>query len=598
MKLISTKILSCAAVLCLASTSANALQYTATASGNFSSTSVWLGGVVPPNPLLGANDIIINSGVTITLDRDLTLSNTNSLLQMKGTAKIISTSKNYLSVKNGFFLGDLGCSIDVDSVFVDSNPQIQFYGSITANTLALSGAPFSLNVTLNVNKTLRLTGTMASQLTLGTMTLSTGTPRPVIVFDGGELTVGSSATFNLTNPYNVRYENTGKQIGTGWELLGAGCTDLDVAVGSSNSTSLYADLNVKGALKLTSGTLTMNSFNINLGANGTIDAAGGSGTISSNGGSDIKISSTAGTIGSIRFDALNNIIDNFTMNTGAGGGIIELLTDMSVATKLDLQDGKINVKGNNLIISPTATISGGSSNSYIITEQGGALRQDIAGNAIANYPVGHMNAYTPISIESKNGTQYTEMGVNVSQGVKAHATMGADLAASQPVVDATWIITQQSTTNLDYAIELKWQAGSEVNSFDRGNSFVTMYNTDDWEKTTPTAASTTGSMYSQKKDGITSLGSFAVFDQNTVNVKDFISGNIVNLYPNPAKNSLRLDLQTETTATIYNLSGQAVNTSLLNNASNIIDITDLPSGMYIIHLASENVNGTGRFVKQ
>jgi|GEM_PF-2108656 len=594
MKLKFTQI-SLIAILCLAFTNAQALQYVATTSGNYGSNSTWLNGNIPPDPI-GANDVIINSGVTVTMDRNIVISSTFTVFQMKGNAKITSTTKNYMSITGGNFIGDVGCVIDVDSIYVGSGPSIQYFGSMTANTLAMSDAPFALTINLTVNKTLRLVaGT--SQLSTGTLALATGTPRPVIVFAGGELLVGTGATFSLANPYDVRYEDANKAIGGGWELLGAGYTDIEIAVPTSSSANLTSNLNIKGNLKLTSGTLLLNSFDLVFGANSMIDASG-TGSVSSSGGSDITINSTAANIGILRFDIPNNVIDNFTMNTGPSNGTLELATDLSVATKLDLQSGKINTKGNNLYIATGATISGGSSGSYVISETGGALRQEIAANATATYPVGHKNAYTPIKIESKNGSTYSEMGVNVAQGVNAHLTTGTDLSATQPLVDATWTINQPSTTGLDYAIEVMWEASAELNSFDRGKSYVSYYDAHDWDMLTPTAASNSGSMYSQKKDGISTLGSFAVFDENTVGINNIIKGNTIGLYPNPAKNILRIDLNSTAEATIYNVSGQAVNSASLNRNNNTINISSLPAGMYYVHLKGEDTNATGRFVKE
>lgn len=572
-----------------------AVSYTASSSGNFSSPSTWLGGNVPPSTI-GANDIIINSGVTVTLDRNIIVSSTFSLFQMKGTAKLVSTSKNYLSVNSGNFTGAATCSIDIDSVYIGSAASIQYFGSITANTIALSGSPLTQTIDITVNKTLRLMGLIA-QLVNGNLTLGTGTPRPVIVFAGGGLLVGSGATVGLANPYDVRYEDPSKSIGLGWELLGTGLTDIEVAIGSSNSTSLAANLNVNGGLKLTSGTLDLNSFDLTFGANSTIDA-GGTGSLSSSGGSDIMIQSTASAIGTLRFDATNNMIDNFTMNTGSSNGTLEVGSDLTVMTKLDLQSGKINIKGNNLIINAAGAISGGSANSYVITETGGALRQDIAANATATYHVGHSGAYLPAMVESKNNTTYSEMGVNVVQGVNEQLTSGANIAATKPAVDATWTINQNSTTGLDYSIDLMWSASSEVNSFDRSKSYITHYTSGSWDVQTTSAATTSGSTYAQKRENISTVGSFAVFDENTVGINDVITKKTINLYPNPAKGDIHVNVEEATQATIYSVAGQVVNSTLLNSSINTINISNLPAGMYHIHLIGESTKAAGQFIKE
>ena len=161
MKQTFTKIL--LSILCLFSAiNSQALVYTVAGSGNFSDPATWLGGVVPPVPL-GANDIIIGGGFTVTLDRNLILSNTNSLVQLQANSRIQSTGNNYIVLSSGTLTGDMASVIDVDSVFF-GNTLIQYSGSITGDKITFAGTniPSGITVNADIGKTLRCSAAVIS----------------------------------------------------------------------------------------------------------------------------------------------------------------------------------------------------------------------------------------------------------------------------------------------------------------------------------------------------------------------------------------------------------------------------------------------------
>jgi len=73
----------------------------------------------------------------------------------------------------------------------------------------------------------------------------------------------------------------------------------------------------------------------------------------------------------------------------------------------------------------------------------------------------------------------------------------------------------------------------------------------------------------------------------------------INIYPNPVKNQLfiELDNQEVTEITIIDYSGRIVKTITNNNAKSI-DVSDLTQGIYILKVATENGVLTNRFIKQ
>lgn len=216
------------------------------------------------------------------------------------------------------------------------------------------------------------------------------------------------------------------------------------------------------------------------------------------------------------------------------------------------------------------------------------------------YHVGHSGGYSPAIITNKNGGIYPEFGINVSNEVKAQGTTGPDISSVEPLVKTMWTTSHTGSQTANYDIEVMWSAGAEVNGFNRVASNIAFYTTGKWTRSTTSAAGSSGSMYTQKKEGANGFGAHTVFDLQTLGVKDIATGNTINIYPNPATTVLNFDLRSfeNIQATIYSTTGQAISTAILNVANNSMNITQLPQGVYYVQLHSNDFSGTAKFVKQ
>lgn len=596
MKLTFTKIIY--TVLCLLfAFNSRAAIYTAATSGNYSNNSTWVGGMAPPANV-GANNIVIGGGITVTLDVNLVVSSTFSLVQLQANGRIESTSSHYISLTGGQLTGDINSTIDVDSVYI-GNTNISYNGTITGDKINFAGPNLPGNITIQADEYMYFTSGLTNLSSGSIIILATGSPTPTIVMDGGTFII-TGANFNLTTPYNVRYQQPSVSIGSGAELTGSGLADIEIAVGAGNSVNLDQDLTVNGLLKLTSGSLALNfgNYKLFMAGNSSFDP-GGTGTIMGSATSEIIITSTATNLGTVRFTN-GSEVKNLEMKAANAAAELKLGSSLRVSGILTLQKGRINVQGNTLSIAGgIGSISGGSASSYIVTEANGQLKQDVPASSATIYPVGHASAYTPAVITDQKGAVIAEMSVNVQQGVKDQGSTGTDMAVTKPLVNATWMTSVAgSPTNLDYKLELQWAAASEVNSFDRSKSFVSQYDNNKWSNQAGTAAGTNGSMYSAQKSNVTSGGTFAVLDESTLSIDNIISGETISLYPNPAKNLLNITVSEMATATLYNTTGQVVLTAEIGKNNNAININHLPAGMYFVQLQGEETNGTARFVKE
>lgn len=597
MKQTFTKIVVTACFL-LQSSDVDAAIYTAGTSGNFSNTATWVGGVVPP-AYVGANDIIISSGVNVTLDVNLVLSHSSSLLQLQGNGRLASTSSNYIALMGGNVAGNAASTIEVDSITF-GNATYLFDGSITANKITLAGVNLPGNVNIKAEKFLYFTSGITSFQAGATIALGTGTPPPTIVMDGGSFSLVGGVNFNLTTAYNLRYEQPSGIIGSGPELSGTGLGEIEIAIGAGNFVMLDNDLTVKNLLKLTSGSLALNNgtFKLIMAGNSSFDP-GGTGSIQGSNNAEIVITSSATNLGTVRFAGSSPEVKNLEMKAANNNAELKLGSSLMISGQLNLQSGRLNVQDKTLSIAPgLGSITGGSTNSYIITEANGQLKQDIVANSTANFPVGYASAYAPVTITDQKGSHMAGMMVNVQQGVKEQGATGNDMAATKPLVNATWTTSLSGSPTVSYSLEASWSAGMEVNSFDRNRSFVSQYTGGKWQNADGGTAGTAGSMYTSKKDSIKAGGTFAVLDATTLGIDNIVTEHRIAVYPNPAKDILHLVVNSTATATFYNAIGQPVGSANLIQGDNTVNIDYLPAGVYFIQLSGEQVNGSSRFVKE
>ncbi len=577
-----------ATAMILTSAQLNAATYTAILSGAFSNTATWSGGIVPPLQLQSGDDVIIPSGITISLDQNLTLTSSTSL-DVDGA---LTGGSGYALILTSGTLSGTG-SIDIDSISAAFTSGFNFTGNLTTNTFYSTNANINSAATIMVDNMLYLAG--------GTMTMAAGSlslgNNATIVVDGGMITL-TGGTANLTSTYHVMYK--GATSTAGLELSGTGLTNITVNTNSGQEVKLSNDLTINGDLALTMGALNLNNNNLTFSANGDL-AASGSGTITSSSGSDITINASGGLSGTVRFTSGGNTVDDFTLNLGSGSASVMVNGDLMISGNLNLQQGRLNIGANKLEVDANATVTGGSANSFVITGTGGTLSLNVNTGATQTFHIGTNNDYAPIMIKSNSGSASSRFSIGVNADVKANGTTGASAGATQPLVNATWFVASSATSNVNVDMTTMWSTNMEVNSFNRAKAYISHYTNGNWDANVASAATMSGSMYSMTRAGISSFSPFAVFDENTtLSVDEIVARTNISLYPNPATDVINISVQgnsNDMNAEIYNVSGQVVYKAAVQNNSSI-NISNLPDGMYYIKLNGETANGTQKFIKQ
>ncbi len=99
--------------------------------------------------------------------------------------------------------------------------------------------------------------------------------------------------------------------------------------------------------------------------------------------------------------------------------------------------------------------------------------------------------------------------------------------------------------------------------------------------------------------GVTTLNGY---DPATLDVASIDYSSHTKIFPIPASEVLKINfntqLENETKLLVYNNTGALIETKLLNNNENILDIKNLSSGIYFIRITDGNSSFNSRFIKQ
>ncbi len=567
---------------------AAALKYTSIASGNFSSSATWLGGVIPPVNINTSDTVLIESGHNVIMDQDITLSQPGAQLDVRGILR--SSGSEHINFSGSAMLSISG-TLDIDSMNLVNVTNTNITGQCTVNKLRCLIFSASGSGTIIITQRLHVYGSL-SNTGGNTITIA---PNAEIYMSGGEIIPSGTGIFTLPSSYDVIYSGGAYAKPTGPEIDGVGLRHVTIdLLNDTSELKLGSDLGIgKGTLSLAKGILVLNNKHLRFGGTGAI-AATGTGKIKSTSASDVEINVTGSLSGQLQFHTNGNTVRNLVVNCG---GSAKLGSALKVTGKVDFQSGKLDVQGNKLSLITGATVAGADGNKYIVTGTGGSLAADIGSGASFVYHIGTSAGYAPAVISSNNNTVYNGISVGVNPGVKVFGTSGNDMAASQPMVNATWFI-EHVNTSVDIDVELMWSAAGEVNSFDRANAYISHLIGNYWDKDATAAATLNANgLYSLKRSSITSLSPFAVFDRNTVNINELPAANNISIYPNPVTDVMYIQTASAAGAIIVNSSGQLVQKIGLKAGTNSINTYNLLPGTYFIIIPGNEHTFNQRFIK-
>lgn len=538
-------ILFMSAVLLLFVSVANATVFTATSSGNWSSSATWGGS--SPGVLISGDQVVIPSGITVALDQNVSVSGALSSLDVSGT---LSGGVNTLTVVNGSITGT--GSIDVGSIVVSGVGTVLFSGNLIVDTFVNSSTQLVLTASATIQSALQLTSGIFTVSTNGNVTVSSGA---IVEVNGGQLIL-NGGLFTGVNSYDIIYGGGSSSIGI--EASGSGLNDITINLtGDNQQLSMTGDLELDGQLDIQQGQLIIgsNSLSVNgiiTGSGGTISSSGQSSIfVSGNSDVDLDFSGSMPTLGNLSINTSSStqvtlesdlwvsgdldfmsgtlVLNGYTLSvsgdinlsayatfTGGGnssleihsdgsvngqltftggmgqlnnlqidignGGNVELGSDLTVSGILDLDAGFVILGNNDLTIGSGGEIFGGDLSTYIIAEGDGMLVMTVsAGGQGTFFPIGTSVSYSAATLVQANGSTSGEFGINLIGQVYSEGTTGSSLSSTTSIVERTWMIESNLSSGIDLTVGVEWAAGIETNTFNNNNCFISHYVNGDWD---------------------------------------------------------------------------------------------------------------------
>ncbi len=374
---------------------------------------------------------------------------------------------------------------------------------------------------------------------------------------------------------------------------------LTIDIDGGGSAHLDSDLVVSSELNLMNGQLVLNGYNIEV--DGELNLTGDA-EIHSTSDSDISLNLTGSPSGELNFSSDGNTVNQLWIEIDDGGSLTlgsELIIDGELAFG---GNGSIRLNDFDLFVSGDAEITGSGGNSYIITAAGGSLVVEIQSEGSATFPVGTEANFSPAIIELNSGSSSGNLMVNVASGVYSEGYSGFNMAQDQSVVDATWFVNTDIDAGLDMDLEVWWNSEMEVNNFDRSEVYLSHFFEGSWDATATAEANLEADgMVSTRREGITALSPFAVFDQNTVVSIREITTVDLEVYPNPTSDKITItgleESNNQINLNVYNSVGQLMNTYRFSGPNIELDLNGYENGNYFIRIYNDELDLIRQIVK-
>lgn len=558
----------------------------------------------------------------------------------------VGTSKNAGIELNSLTLNDVHINMNDNAQTITLNANIMVNGDLTfvAGQMILSGYQFTLNGDLTMAPSSRFVSTAASNFTLqgsGSVTsglrfaggsavntlridrTDTATIRLFndIIISGnlelmhGHLLIESGATLTVSAntlvridrgglisnggafsgalTYNIRYE--GANTGTGIELTGSGLNDVTIDLDSAtNVLQISNDLIMNGAFSLQHGRFDMYSNDVTINS-GSFEQWQGTGIIGDS-TNDMTLHLTGIIADTMYFVPGHQFVRNFTLDAGTGT-TFALGSWLMIYNTLDLASGRLRLLANDLTIKDGGNITGYDNNDYIVTSAtSGSLRMYLHNNSssLTTFPVG-TSSYSPGSLQemaSGNSGYFMMRAIN---GVYQNGTSGYNMATTAPVVNRTWLVRADDSSNVDLNMELGWQATDEVNGFNRAVSYISHYTNGSWDSYNYSAASSGNfGTFISSRTGILSLSPFAVLDTAIALGTNELTAGEIGVYPNPSNDFVNVTMPSTMHDTyvyeLFDMSGKSLFRTENNNQMNRFDLAKFDRGCYMMKITSLTTN--------
>jgi hypothetical protein len=412
--------------------------------------------------------------------------------------------------------------------------------------------------------------TAAGQLRLGANTLSISVGN-LSISGGGQLVPGTGT---------VTYDASGNQCI-------ASATYYNLSLGGSGTKTLCGAIEVTRNLTyLSPVSLATANFNITLGGSwigsGTFTA--GSALVTFNGTGTQQIA-TSGLV-------FNNVTINKTT------GDVQLLTPITVNSALTLTRGDLVIGSFNLVLAAGASVTGGTTISYIQTNSAGQVVQNVSSTGLRNFPVGDATVFTPVSVDLTSGS------FAIGAQLRVRVVNGIEPNIPNVAISRYWIVEQSGITAPVYTINYRY----DDSDLDLGGT-----NEIDWEPARWNGTVVTKGGVDDLNDatntvnwvGLNSFGAFSVASPTSlpIELKEFTGRqqgevNVLNWVTLSELNNDRFEIQRSSDGAEFEIIG-VVNGQGTTNRISRYEFTDLNplTGRNYYRLRQVDFDGKSSFSK-
>jgi hypothetical protein len=200
-----------------------------------------------------------------------------------------------------------------------------------------------------------------------------------------------------------------------------------------------------------------------------------------------------------------------------GAGAKVLGGNVLVNGGLQLAGAKLNLNTYDATITKGSSVQGADASSYVVTSNGGHLRQSVlSDNVEVLFPVGTAAAYLPVTLRQSAYRAEDVFSVQAT-GDKYRSYGANDAGTGAPVelpesVRPTWLVSEEVKGNANVSLKMQWNEADQTSDFDPAKAFVSHFVNGYWDRTAtevgavPAAAGT----YTISRSNITSFSPFTV----------------------------------------------------------------------------------------
>ena len=286
---------------------------------------------------------------------------------------------------------------------------------------------------------------------------------------------------------------------------------------------------------------------------------------------------------------------------------MNMIGEVVVNKGLNLVNGHLMLNGHELILGESASFYGANELHYVVTEDHeaatGLLKRTVAAGTTAPFPIGTLDAYTPITLEN-TGAQSNTFEVRVFNGLYTLGTSGVEMTETDEAVNKSYVV-HASPLAPSANVTFQWNQADQNVGFDGAAMFISQNDGTGWSTSSSYAPANGNNPF----DATISITSGGTFNPQSGSVSTSRHGNLLDsalpskvlkVWPNPTTGMLTLWIDDPIEAANSRIQvtdgiGRIIRQVSLEAFPSQLDLSSLTPGLYHVTLFE---NGEVKAFKQ